>query len=91
VLSNRLAGASSGPAEFHVPFVGGRWLPPAGKRPGEGDTVFTRADGVQVRRYYNSSPLAGCEGRVREAALYAAAGVGPGGDLPSAADLVKRL
>ena len=65
--------------------------PSAGKRPGEDDALFTRADGFQVRRYFNNPPLVGCEGRIREAALYAGLGVGAVRDLPSAADLVKRL
>jgi nitronate monooxygenase len=65
--------------------------PQSGIRPGEGDLIFTRADGHQVHRYDNNAPLAGCQGRVLEASLYAGTGVDAVTDLPPAADLVKRL
>jgi nitronate monooxygenase len=65
--------------------------PQSGMRPGEGDLIFTRADGHQVHRYDNNAPLVGCQGRMLEASLYAGLGVGSIKDLPSAADLVKRL
>jgi nitronate monooxygenase len=66
--------------------------PPPGKRPGEGDVTFTRADGSKILRYYDNPPLVGCAGeRITEAALYAGMGVGVVKDLPPAGELVKRL
>jgi nitronate monooxygenase len=65
--------------------------PQPGSRPGEGDLIFTRADGHQVHRYDNNAPLAGCQGHMLEASLYAGAGADAIRDLPFAADLVKRL
>lgn len=65
--------------------------PSPGRRPGEGDVVYTRTDGRQVHRYDNNPPLAGFEGRIEEGPLYAGLGVGAVRDLPPAAGLVKRL
>jgi nitronate monooxygenase len=65
--------------------------PQPGSRPGEGDLIFTRADGHQVHRYDNNAPLVGCQGRMLEASLYAGTGADAIRDLPSAGDLVKRL
>jgi nitronate monooxygenase len=64
--------------------------PQPGHRPGEGDHVFTR-NGVEILRYDSAVPLAGSEGRLSEAAMYAGMGVGEVKDLPAAGDLVKRL
>jgi nitronate monooxygenase len=65
--------------------------PRPGKRPGEGDTVYTRPNGSKVLRYSNSPPLAGFEGRPLDGPLYAGESVESVKDIPSASDLVKRL
>jgi nitronate monooxygenase len=72
-----------------------RWeaagCPPVGQRPGEGDIVARLADGSPVARYHFASPQRGVEGDVTDLALYAGAGVGEITDLPSVAELIKRL
>jgi nitronate monooxygenase len=73
-----------------------RWdaagCPPAGKRPGEGDVVATRADGRKILRYAITSPLASFTGnQLLDCALYAGEGVGAVRDIPAAGDLVSRL
>jgi nitronate monooxygenase len=65
--------------------------PGPGKRPGEGEIVYTRPNGSKVLRYSNSPPLVGFEGRPLEGPLYAGESVDSVKDLPSAGDLVKRL
>jgi nitronate monooxygenase/enoyl-[acyl-carrier protein] reductase II len=71
-----------------------RWeaagCPWPGARPGEGDVVLRRPAG-DVRRYDDAPPLAGHEGAIGEACLYAGLGVGAISDLPAAADLVRAL
>jgi nitronate monooxygenase len=65
--------------------------PPAGKRPGEGDILATRADGSQALRYQTASYDRGLEGAVTECALFAGLGVDFVKDLPRAGELVERL
>lgn len=64
--------------------------PPAGKRPGEGETVAERS-GSDVERYDFRSPTAETEGDVDAMALYAGQSVGLVDDLPSAANVVDEL
>jgi nitronate monooxygenase len=65
--------------------------PSPGKRPGEGDVVGTRPNGARLIRYSNQAPLAGFDVQIAECALYAGNSVEVVKDIPSAADLVKRL
>jgi nitronate monooxygenase len=66
--------------------------PLPGKRPGEGEVLFTRPDGSQILRYHDNPPLVGFVGNgIGRGALYAGTGVGDVKDLPGAGELVKRL
>ncbi len=65
--------------------------PPPGKRPGENDFLYTRADGFEIRRYFIHLPLVSCKGKLSEGAMYAGLGVGEVKDVPPAGELVKRL
>ncbi|WP_331232341.1 NAD(P)H-dependent flavin oxidoreductase [Natronorarus salvus] len=64
--------------------------PPAGTRPGEGETVAERS-GSDVERYDFRSPTAETEGDVDAMALYAGQSAGLVDDLPSAANVVDEL
>ncbi len=65
--------------------------PPVGRRPGEGDIVGWSATGESIYRYEDTAPRAGMTGNVLDMCLYAGQGVGGIGDIPAAADLVRRL
>jgi len=65
--------------------------PPPGRRPGEGEVVGRAASGALILRYEDTAPREGMSGDVGAMALYAGTGVGRIGDLPSAAELVRRL
>jgi nitronate monooxygenase len=63
--------------------------PPPGRRPGDGEVVGH--SGSAIFRYEDTAPRVGMTGAIDEMCLYAGAGVDRINDIPSAADLVKRL
>jgi len=65
--------------------------PLAGNRPGENDIIATKPDGSKVKRYAFLSPRKGTQGSIREFALYAGEGVEKIKDIPTVADLLRRL
>jgi hypothetical protein len=66
--------------------------PPPGKRSDEGDVVTTNTvTGTTKLRYSTSNPGPDDRGAVLELALWAGQGVGAIRDIPSAAELVRRL
>jgi nitronate monooxygenase len=71
-----------------------RWedagCPAPGRRPDETETLARRAD-LAIPRYDDREPLAGDEGAIAEMCLYAGAGCGAIGDVPTAAELIARL
>ena len=64
--------------------------PPPGCRPGEGETIATRA-GREIVRYSDAMPTTATEGAVGELALYAGTGVGSVAAAEPAARIVERL
>ena len=62
-----------------------------GARPGEGDEVLRTAAGRILPRYDDAPPLAGDDGDIAAACLYAGLGVGAIADVPAAAEVVARL
>lgn len=71
-----------------------RWedagCPGPGRRPDESATLARRAD-LAIPRYDDREPLAGDEGAIGDMCLYAGAGCGAIGDVPTAAELIARL
>jgi NAD(P)H-dependent flavin oxidoreductase YrpB (nitropropane dioxygenase family) len=65
--------------------------PPPGQRPGEGDEVARDQAGNVIHRYEDVAPRPGVTGAIGDMALYAGTGVEQVRDLPSAAELVRRL
>jgi nitronate monooxygenase len=72
-----------------------RWeaagCPLVGRRPGEGDILATRPDGLEVHRYDSRTPGRDLKGNITDLVLYAGRGVDDVKDLPAAGDLVSRL
>lgn len=64
--------------------------PPAGDRPGEGETVANVGE-YEIERYDDDPPLPETEGDAEAMALYAGQGVGGVEDVPPAGELVERL
>jgi nitronate monooxygenase len=65
--------------------------PPSGQRPGEGDVVARRGTKEAFIRYASTSPQGDMSGAVLDMALYAGTSCDTVQDIPSAADLVRRL
>jgi nitronate monooxygenase len=65
--------------------------PPAGRRPGEGDVVATRAPDRKLSRYSFATALSNTDGAVTELALYAGRSVEAIKDTPRAGELVNRI
>lgn len=65
--------------------------PAPGSRPGEGDVVARRGDGVEVVRYASSLPLAEMEGEIEALSLWAGQSVGLVRDVRPAAEIVAEL
>lgn len=65
--------------------------PAPGSRPGEGDVVARRGDGVEVVRYASALPLAGMEGEIEALSLWAGQSVGLVRDVRPAAEIVAEL
>lgn len=65
--------------------------PPAGARPGEGETVATGEDGRAIVRYSNDAPVAGAAGDIAAMALYAGQGVGLARRVQLAGEIVREV
>jgi nitronate monooxygenase len=65
--------------------------PPPGERPGEGEEIAQRADGIRLPRYAPAAPLEGTTGDVAALALWAGQSVGLVGRLQPAAEIVREL
>jgi NAD(P)H-dependent flavin oxidoreductase YrpB (nitropropane dioxygenase family) len=65
--------------------------PPSGRRPGEGETVATNADGSLVPRYSTTSPKAGLTGDVEAMSLWAGQSVGLVDRVRPAGEIVREL
>jgi len=65
--------------------------PPAGQRPGEGETVGQTASGEPILRYDDTAPRQGMGGDVLDMALYAGTSSAVIRDIPGGAALVARL
>ena len=65
--------------------------PPSGQRPGEGETVATRADGSAILRYSSSSPSAELSGNVEAVSLWAGQSVGLIDRVRPAGEIVRQL
>ncbi|SLN61631.1 NAD(P)H-dependent flavin oxidoreductase [Roseisalinus antarcticus] len=50
--------------------------PPLGERPGEGDVLATRPDGVEIPRYASAVAFAGLKGQIEPLPMWAGQGVG---------------
>lgn len=71
------------------------WLatgsPPAGKRPGEGESVARTEAGHDVLRYSDSPPQPGMSGDVEALPMYAGQSIGLVGDIAPAGEIIRRL
>jgi nitronate monooxygenase len=65
--------------------------PPAGARPGEGETIGAYEDGEQIPRYTQNLPGRGVQGEVDQMPMYAGQGVGLVRDVQPAAQVLERL
>ena len=65
--------------------------PPAGHRPGEGDTVARLADGTDIVRYGSTSPKAELTGDIDAISMWAGQSVGLVSDILPAGEVVRQL
>jgi len=65
--------------------------PPPGDRPGEGETIATRADGTPIPRYSSAMPVAGITGDIEALSMWAGQGIGLLNRLQPAAEIVREL
>jgi len=65
--------------------------PHPGERPGEGETVATRADGTPVVRYSSSMPVDSISGDIEALSMWAGQGVGLADRVQPAAEIVAEL
>ena len=65
--------------------------PPVGSRPGEGDVIGQEAHGADIIRYDDTPPLANTTGDIMATCLYAGMGVDSITDVPTVAEMMKRL
>jgi len=65
--------------------------PPPGERPGEGETIATRADGKPIVRYSSAMPVAGIVGDVEALSMWSGQGIGLAGRVQPAAEIVHEL
>jgi NAD(P)H-dependent flavin oxidoreductase YrpB (nitropropane dioxygenase family) len=70
------------------------WLaagsPPSGQRPGEGEVLARRADGVELVRYSSTSPRDSVVGEIDDLSLWCGQGVALVKDVLPAAEIVRR-
>jgi nitronate monooxygenase len=65
--------------------------PPPGSRPGEGDEVAVRADGVAIVRYSSAMPLDGISGDIESLSMWSGQGIGLLDRVRPAAEIVREL
>ena len=65
--------------------------PPPGSRPGEGETVATRADGAPIARYSSAMPVAGLSGDIEALSMWSGQGIGLLERVQTAAEIVREL
>lgn len=65
--------------------------PEPGSRPGEGETVATRADGAPIARYSSAMPVAGLTGEIEALSMWAGQGIGLLDRVQPAAEIVREL
>jgi nitronate monooxygenase len=65
--------------------------PAPGARPGEGETVATRADGAPIARYSSAMPVAGISGDVEALSMWSGQGIGLVDRVQPAAEIVREL
>ena len=65
--------------------------PPRGGRPGEGETVATRADGSPIVRYSSSMPDESISGEIEALSMWAGQGIGLVDRVQPAAEIVREL
>lgn len=65
--------------------------PAPGHRPGEDESVAVSASGEPILRYEDTAPRIGMTGNIEALAHYAGTGLDSIRDIPSAAELVRRL
>ena len=65
--------------------------PAPGERPGEGETVATRADGAPIVRYSSAMPVAGLAGDIEALSMWSGQGIGLVDRVQPAAEIVREL
>jgi nitronate monooxygenase len=65
--------------------------PAPGSRPGEGETVATRADGAPIARYSSAMPVAGIAGDIEALSMWSGQGIGLLDRVQPAAEIVREL
>jgi nitronate monooxygenase len=65
--------------------------PASGSRPGEGDQLGQRADGVAIARYASVTPVEGMDGDIDAMSMWAGQGVGLARKVQPAAEIVAEL
>jgi len=65
--------------------------PPPGHRPGEGETIATRADGAPIVRYSSAMPVAGITGEIEALSMWSGQGIGLLDRVQPAAEIVREL
>jgi nitronate monooxygenase len=65
--------------------------PAPGSRPGEGETVATRADGAPIARYSSAMPVASVSGDIEALSMWSGQGIGLVDRVQPAAEIVREL
>jgi nitronate monooxygenase len=65
--------------------------PPINTRPNEGETVAHTGGGEPILRYEDTAPRVGMQGEIEAMCQYAGCGVGAITDIPTVAEIIKKL
>ena len=65
--------------------------PPPGERPGEAETVATRADGSPIARYSSSMPVESISGDIEALSMWSGQGIGLADRVQPAGEIVREL
>jgi nitronate monooxygenase len=65
--------------------------PRPGERPGEGETVASRADGSPIVRYSSSMPVESISGDIEALSMWAGQGIGLADRVQPAGEIVREL
>jgi nitronate monooxygenase len=65
--------------------------PPPGERPGEGETIATRADGAPIARYSSAMPVEGISGEIEALSMWSGQGIGLVRRVQPVAEIVAEL